>query len=169
LKTILLASEHVSGLKINYHKSELFYFGQATQLEDHYQLLFGCRKGILPFRYLGIPMHMRKLNYRDWKVIEEKFEKKLSGCKGKLMSMDDRLVLINSVMSSLGLFMLFFFEVPREVLKSLEFFRSRFFWEGENSKKKYRLARWDILCQPKDQGGIGIQNIDIQNKCLLSK
>jgi hypothetical protein len=23
--------------------------------------------------------------------------------------------------------------------------------------------------QPKDQGGLGIQNIDVQNKCLLSK
>jgi hypothetical protein len=25
------------------------------------------------------------------------------------------------------------------------------------------------MCQPKDQGGLGIQNLDIQNKCLLSK
>jgi hypothetical protein len=25
------------------------------------------------------------------------------------------------------------------------------------------------MCQPKEQGGLGIQNLDIQNKCLLSK
>ena len=25
------------------------------------------------------------------------------------------------------------------------------------------------MCQPKEQGGSGIQNLDIQNKCLLSK
>jgi hypothetical protein len=25
------------------------------------------------------------------------------------------------------------------------------------------------MCQPKDQGGLGIQNLEIQNKCLLSK
>jgi len=65
--------------------------------------------------------------------------------------------------------MLSFFEVPRGVLEKMDHFRSRFFWQGENHKKKYRLARWDILCQPKDQGGLGIQNIDVQNKCLLSK
>jgi hypothetical protein len=35
--------------------------------------------------------------------------------------------------------------------------------------KKYKLAKWDILCQPKDQGGMGIMNIDIQNQWLLSK
>ena len=26
-----------------------------------------------------------------------------------------------------------------------------------------------IACQPKEQGGLGIQKLDIQNKCLLSK
>jgi hypothetical protein len=25
------------------------------------------------------------------------------------------------------------------------------------------------MCQPKDQGGLGIQNLEIQNECLLSK
>ena len=37
------------------------------------------------------------------------------------------LVLINSVLSSLSMFMLSFFEVPRGVLKKLDYFRSRFF------------------------------------------
>jgi hypothetical protein len=26
-----------------------------------------------------------------------------------------------------------------------------------------------VLCQPKERGGLGIQNLDIQNKCLLRK
>ena len=78
LELLLLASEQVSGLKINYHKSELFCFGKAAEEEDHYHQLFGCKKGEYHFKYLGIPMHVRKLNNSDWKVIEAKFEKKLS-------------------------------------------------------------------------------------------
>jgi hypothetical protein len=35
--------------------------------------------------------------------------------------------------------------------------------------KKYRLTRWNIICQPKEQGGLGIHNNDVQNKYLLSK
>jgi len=31
------------------------------------------------------------------------------------------------------------------------------------------VAKWELLCQPKIQGGLGIQNLDILNKCLLSK
>jgi hypothetical protein len=38
-----------------------------------------------------------------------------------------------------------------------------------NIKEKYRLARYNIICQPKGQGGLGILNIDVQNRCLLSK
>jgi hypothetical protein len=78
-------------------------------------------------------------------------------------------VLINFILMSMVLFMLSFFQVPRGVLEKIEYFRSRFFWQNDDHKKKYRLAKWEILCQPKDQGGMGIMNIDIQNQCLLSK
>ena len=36
-------------------------------------------------------------------------------------------------------------------------------------RKKYRLAKWSILCKPKSVGGLEIMNLDTQNKCLLSK
>jgi hypothetical protein len=80
-----------------------------------------------------------------------------------------RLVSINSVLSSLPIFMLSFFEVSKGVLEKIDYFRSRFFWQSDSQKKKYRLTKWNIVCQPKDQGGLGIQNLEIQNQCLLSK
>jgi hypothetical protein len=65
--------------------------------------------------------------------------------------------------------MLSFFEVPRGVLKKIDYYRFRFYWQSDQHKKKYRLMRWNIICQPKEQGGLGIQNINVQNRCLLSK
>jgi hypothetical protein len=38
-----------------------------------------------------------------------------------------------------------------------------------NHKKKYRLTKWGILCLPKEQGGLGIINLEVHNICLLSK
>ena len=67
------------------------------------------------------------------------------------------------------MFLLSFFEIPKGVRKRLDFFRSRFFWQSHEAKRKDRLARWDILCRPKDQGGLGIENLEIKNKCLMSK
>jgi hypothetical protein len=54
------------------------------------------------------------------------------------------------VLSSLALFMLTFYEVPKGILHKLDFFRSQFFWQGDNHKKKYRLTKWNIICRPKD-------------------
>ena len=115
--------------------------------------VFGCALGSYPIKYLGIPMHFRRLSNKDWKVVEERFEKKLSGWKGKLLTVGGRVVLINSVLSSLSMFMMFFFEVPKGVLKKIDYFPSRFFWQNDQEKRKYRLVKWSVVCQPKEQGG----------------
>jgi hypothetical protein len=127
MKLLLSAFEQLSGLKINFHKSEIFYFEEAKDYESQYKQLFGCKKGSYPFRYLGIPMHYRKINNNDWKMIEEQIEKKLSSWKGKYLLVEDRLVLINSVLSSLPMFMLSFYEIPKGVLENIDYFLSRFF------------------------------------------
>jgi hypothetical protein len=50
-------------------------------------------------------------------------------------------VLINSVLNNLPMFMLSFFEMPNRVLEKIDYFRSRFFWENDSQKKKYRLTK----------------------------
>lgn len=62
-----------------------------------------------------------------------------------------------------------FFKVPREVLKRLDYYRSRFYWQSDSHKRKYRLAKWSLVCLPKEYGGLGIQNLDTKNKSLLGK
>ena len=119
IKLLLCVFEQLSSLKINFHKSEIFFFGQAKQHELMYSSLFGCKLGSYPFRYVGILMHFRKLSNNDWKIIEDRIEKRLSGWKGNLLSIGGRLVLINSILSSLPMFMLSFFEVPKGVHRKL--------------------------------------------------
>jgi hypothetical protein len=114
-------------------------------------------------------MHYRKLSNKDWEQIEERIEKKLSNWKGKYLLVGGRLVLINYVLSSLPMFMFSFFKVPKGVLENIDYFRSRFFCQHDSQKKKYILTKWSIMCQPKDQGGLGIQNLEIQNECISSK
>ena len=94
-------------------------------------------------------MSQYKIANKEWSQIEERFQKKLSSWKGKLLSVGGRLALINSVLSNLPMFMVSSFRIPKGVLKELDYFRSRFFWQSDGHKKKYRLARWGILCTPK--------------------
>ena len=97
--------------------------------------IFGCQVAETPLTYLGIPLHYKRLSNKDWKIIEDRFEHKLGTWKGKLLSYGGRLTLINSVLSNLSVYMFSFFEIPK-VLKKLNFYRSRFFWQGDGHKKK---------------------------------
>jgi hypothetical protein len=48
MKLLLCAFEQVSCLKINFHKSELFCFGQAREFVEQYTDLFGCEERGFP-------------------------------------------------------------------------------------------------------------------------
>src|SRR6266542_370323 len=78
MRLILSAFEQLSGLKINFHKSELFCFGNAQDTTAQYAELFGCEHGQFPIRSLGIPIHYRRLTKVEWKHVEERLEKRLS-------------------------------------------------------------------------------------------
>jgi hypothetical protein len=79
MKLILTISKQLSGLKINFHKSDFFCFGKAKEDEQQYKQIFGCEVGSLPFKYLGVPIHYRKLPNKKWKACDDRFDKKL-GC-----------------------------------------------------------------------------------------
>jgi hypothetical protein len=93
----------------------------------------------------------------------------MSSWKGKLLTVGGWLVLISSVLTGLPLFMLSFFRIPKRVLKKLDYYRSRFFWQCDEHKKKYTLAKWSVLSTPKSVGGLGMTNLDTQSSCLLGK
>ena len=86
LKMLLCAFEELSGLKINFHKSELFCFGDAAESAPEYVDIFGCQLGQFPIQYLGIPIHYRRLTIAEWKHVEERLDKRLASWKAKLLS-----------------------------------------------------------------------------------
>jgi hypothetical protein len=75
LKLILSTFEQLSGLKINFHKSELFCFGKAQDDANLYDKLFGCGLGNFPINYLGILIHHRRLTLAERKHVEETLQK----------------------------------------------------------------------------------------------
>lgn len=72
------------------------------------------------------------------------------------------------VLTSLPMFMLSIFGVPKAVRKRLDFYRSRFFLQSD--EKKNRLTRCGVICRSIDQGGLGLEDLKKKkNKCLLNK
>jgi hypothetical protein len=108
MKLLFCAFEQLLGLKINFYKSEMFCYGAAKANQNEYAQIFGCNVGSFPFRYLGIPMHHRKLMNKNRKHVEERFQKRLNYWRSKMLSVGRKLILMNSVLSSLSMFMMSF-------------------------------------------------------------
>jgi hypothetical protein len=66
VKYILCLFEQISGLKINFHKSEIFCLGNAKERAQRYSEIFTCPTAELPMKYLGMPVDEKKLALSQW-------------------------------------------------------------------------------------------------------
>jgi hypothetical protein len=169
LKFILCLFEQMSGLKINFHKSEIFCLGEAVDKEFWYADIFTCPSNCLPMKYLGVPIDDKKLCKSLWLPTVEKVEKKLGAWQGKFLSLGGRLVLINSSLTNVPLYMLSMYKAPNFIVKNIDIFRKRLLWQGGNTKRKYHLAGWKMVCSPRGQGGLGVLDLHKMNEALLAK
>lgn len=70
--------EKMSGLKINFSKSEMFMISQDEKA-IHFAELFNCSTGSWPMKYLGVPVSGSRLHIGDWLSLDEKLAKRLGG------------------------------------------------------------------------------------------
>jgi hypothetical protein len=78
LKFLLCLFEEMSGLNINFHKSEVYCLGRAKDRVRQFEEILTCKSGDLPMKYLGIPIDEKRLAVSRWNPIIEKFGKKLN-------------------------------------------------------------------------------------------
>ena len=49
--------------------------------------IFTCNSGVLPMKYLGVPVNKKRLRNSDWRPTKEKMGNKLSPWQGKMLAM----------------------------------------------------------------------------------
>nr|CAD1825938.1 unnamed protein product [Ananas comosus var. bracteatus] len=102
-KLILDAFAACSGLKINYYKSSLTPINLPTAQATSLANSFGCEVKGFPLNYLGLPLSPKRLCKPDYMLLIEKVDNCLAGWKGLTLSRGGRLVLLNSVLSTIPL------------------------------------------------------------------
>jgi hypothetical protein len=115
MKFLLYCFEWLSGLQINYHKGEVVVFGVETETETKIARMLNCQIGELPMKYLGFPISDKRLGCSAFRDIVGKMGKKLQPWKGKNLNSGGRLVLTNSSLSSMPIYMISMFHLYGEV------------------------------------------------------
>ena len=96
-------------------------------------------------------------------------ERKLARWKQRHLSFGGRVTLIQSTLSSIPIYFLSFFRLPRKVADNLIGIQRSFLWGGGSEQRKIAWVKWETICLPKQKGGLGIKDIRTFNKVLLEK
>ena len=102
------------------------------------------------------------IKQRDWK--------KLQGWEGKLLSQAGREILIKAVAQALPTYTMSCFKLPVTLFHDIEALIQRFFWGQRGDSRKVHWVRWEELCKPKEQGGMGFKDLSrFNDACSLNK
>ena len=77
MKLHLYLYEMMSGLKINFDKSEVLLINGDEGKTLQYANLFNCQIGSFPIKYLRVPVSPSRLHVADWNPLIEKMRKSL--------------------------------------------------------------------------------------------
>ena len=168
LSWLLMWFEAMSGLKVNLDKSEIIAVGRVENVEE-LALEFGCKVSKFPSSYLGLPLGARYKEEAIWDGVEERPRKRLSFWKRQYISKGGRMNLIRSTLSSMPIYCMSLFHMPRSVSLRLERIQMDFLWGGGALERKPHLVEWSIVCSDKQKGGLGVRNLALLNKALLCK
>ncbi|GJV28011.1 hypothetical protein Tco_1384459 [Tanacetum coccineum] len=125
-------------------------------------------EGRIPVKYLGVLLVPSRLVYRDCKELIEKVEARINDWKNKSLSIVGRLQLVQYVIASMHVFWASVFILPMRILLDIEQLMRSFLWcQGSMRNGKAKVA-WNVVCLPKDEGGLGIRRLGFFNKALMS-
>ena len=170
IQHILSLYEGASGQQINREKTTLF-FSKAVPEE--------MKRNIISFlgvpeikeyeKYLGLPAVVGRNKRASLTYIKERVWAKLQGWKEKLLSQVGREILLKAVVQAIPTFAMSCFKLPMGLCREIEMQIRNFWWGERGSQRKIHWKSWEVLCKPKEEGGMGFKDLVRFNEAMLAK
>lgn len=150
------------GLSINMDKTEIYPMNcgemdLATVMGEQQRL------SLFPSKYLGLPLHFKKLRKAAIQPLVQKIGNRLPGWKRNLLTYPGHETLVKSVLTAMPTYFMTAFPLPKWAQKQIDRFRRSFMWRGEDPDKVkggHCLVNWKVCTRPKKWGGLGIKDLD---------
>ncbi|KAL6201844.1 hypothetical protein ACLB2K_025556 [Fragaria x ananassa] len=159
-----------SGQLINMEKSGI-YFSPNTPRQMAFLMceLLSFSEALNPGIYLGLPSLWGRSKREAVNYIKERISRKIEGWKEGSLSMAGKEILIKSVALAIPAYPMSCFKLPITTCKEFNSILSNFWWGSNQNGNKLHWKSWDLLCKPKEAGGMGFRNLEHFNMSLLAK
>jgi hypothetical protein len=144
--------------------------GVSIELASDLASILGCPVSSLPQTYLGLPLSDHKLPAAALEFLSFKISKRIPGWRTSLLPIGERLTLTTAVLSALPSFAMSVLPIPKGTLSKMDRPRRAMFWKAKDkcSRGDYQVA-WDYVCRLRSEGGLGVIDLGLHNKCLMLK
>lgn len=115
-----------------------------------------------------LPLSVSYTSTSIWDVVEERLLRRLVIGKRQYLSKGRRLTMTKHALSSLPIYKILLFIIPRRVNLKLMKIQKDFWWGGSLENIPHLVNR-SIICMEKNGEGLGIRNLSMFKKALLSK
>lgn len=126
-----------AGLGIKKAKCSLSF--SAIRAKRKIMGTLGFREALLFLKYRGLPLVSTRLRHSDCLPLLDKFNRRISNWKRRLLSYAGRMELISSVLVSLHIYWSSAFRLPEKILKSISLSIRSFF--GSDPEPTYKIHR----------------------------
>ncbi|XP_026459857.1 uncharacterized protein LOC113360574 [Papaver somniferum] len=154
LMALLSSYQKASGQTVSRKKSKLYYGGCSLRR----------RRRATISEFLG----MNSTSFPDSNVVE-KIKEQLAGWKGRMLSFQDRVMLVKSVIASYFIHNMVVYKWPTKFIHQCEVAICNFLLSGDSKVSKSFVVAYDKVCSLYSEGGLGITQMRVMNKVMLMK
>lgn len=152
IKDLLHQFSEFTGLQVNAQKSSII-LTKACQDDNSFSNNLDFTRSNLPITYLGLPITGKKKSHsQGWKLIQP-IENMLSHWNGKCLSYGERIQLVKWIIVGKYTYWAQGISLPSSIHKKVQKLAYQFIWDGRKG------IPWDLMVLPKDEGGLGIRNL----------
>jgi hypothetical protein len=170
-KQIFELFEQATGLSINYHKTTLLPIAIPPETAQELAITFGTTVSSFPPKHISAFLcPPNKISATNYLPLISSCDKYISGWRASLLNRAGRLTLSTAVLSSISLHYMSSMSVPKTIIKAIDRRRCVFFWTGDDVCHGSKcLVAWENVRASKEDGGLDMKDLELQNRCLLMK
>lgn len=85
------------------------------------------------------------------------------------MSIGERVVMLNTTLANIPIFYFSFYKTPKVIIHDIVKLQQTFLQSGGERKKKVNWVGWANICNPKQQGCLGVKDYEKLNLTFHSR